>query len=276
MVKTDLYETLDASILIIDIRNFTPNLKDSEASASTHRMFCQFLAHFYQTCAQSCAAACDPKEERPLYLNSTGDGILAVFLSKKRHYVDAYLAGLMLFNKLPALFKQYNRRKHKRVSNVAFGIGIDTGSVWHITSMDDKSSPSIETYIGDCINIAARVESVTKDHDRTNLIISEHTYRFLCQQMFGLDYQQLMRKATDHRLTGQTKKRIWSQMNKLDEKLLLRFISAYNLRGVSEPVRLYRLSPTLAAPSRKECRHMLKLLTKNAVHLQTVLHYMTH
>lgn len=274
MAKADPYQTLDASILIIDIRNFTPNLKDSESSESTHRVFCQFLAHFYQTCAESCALACDPNEKRPLYLNSTGDGILAVFLSASRHYVDAFLAGVILFNKLPSLFEQYNRRKHKRVSDVAFGIGIDTGNVWHVTSMDGQT-PSIETYIGDCINIAARVESVTKEHDRTNLIISEHTYRFLCRKIFGLDYRQLMRKATDRRLTGRTKKQVWNKMNRLDESLLLRFISAYNLRGVSEPVRLYRLSPTLAAPKRRECRHMLKLLTVDETHHRAVIGQMT-
>ncbi len=266
------FQKLHASILIADIRNFTPNLKDSESSASTHLYFCQFLANFYEACSSTCSLACDPDERHLLYLNSTGDGILSVFLSPRRHFADAYLAGILLYNKLPGLIDSYNKHKHKRVPDVSFGIGIDTGTVWRVTSSENSTTgkPFIETYIGNCINIAARVEAVTKEHDRTNLIVSENTYQELCRFLFKTDYHELMINATDDALTGSKKKSIWDQMNKLDENLLLRFISAYNLRGVSEPVRLYRLSPTLASPDRKECQKLLKDLTVDPVHLRAV------
>lgn len=35
-----------ASILIVDIRNFTPNLKDSAASFKMHKLFLHFLSDF--------------------------------------------------------------------------------------------------------------------------------------------------------------------------------------------------------------------------------------
>lgn len=274
MTSSRRYDNLSASILIADIRNFTPNLRDSERSTTSHLIFCEFLSDFYRTCVDACTISCAPGD-KSLYINSTGDGILGVFLSEKRHYVDAYLAGIMLFNKLPALFKAYNRKKHKRVPDVSFGIGIDSGSVWRVTSADEDplDQPVIQTYIGDCINIAARVESVTKEHDRTNLIVSENTYQFLCQNLFDINYANLMNQATDKSLTGKKKKQIWDKMNKLDEHLLLRFISAYNLRGVSRPIRLYRLSPTLASPKRPECRKLLKALSQGSSHYKSVCGY---
>jgi class 3 adenylate cyclase len=269
------YQSLDASIVIVDIRNFTPNLKDSESSTSTHRLFCDFLSHFYRTCVETCTLACGSGDPRSLYINSTGDGVLAVFLSTGRHFIDAYLSGIMLFNKLPLLFEEYNRRKHRRVADVGFGIGLDSGAVWRVTSSDSTGeNPAIETYIGDCINIAARVESVTKEHDRTRMIVSQHTYELLCQRLLRTDYNRLWRQATDRELTGRRKKTVWDRMNAMDERFLLRFISAYNLRGVSEPVRLYRLSPTLASPKRRECQSMLKRLTASATHLKSINDYM--
>ncbi len=265
------FEHRHASILIVDIRNFTPNLKDSERSAATHKAFCHFLSQFYQTCVETCSSACDPSESQPLYINSTGDGILSVFLSRRRHFIDAYLAGIMLFNRLPVLFDAYNRNKKGLAPAVSFGIGADSGEVWRVTSADaPEGKPVIETYIGDCINIAARVESVTKEHDRTHMIISQRTYELLCRSLCDTDYNHLWRQATNSDLTGRKKKTVWDRMNKLDESFLLRFISAYNLRGVSEAIRLYRLSPTLASPKTKECQRIFNRLTVNAAHLRAV------
>lgn len=265
------YKNLSASILIVDIRNFTPNLKDSEGNRTSHRAFCHFLSRFYHMCVETCSAACDPNERQSLYINSTGDGILSVFLSPHRHFVDAYLAGVLLSNRLPKLFSAYNKRKHKRVPNIAYGIGVDSGEVWRVTSSDSTDrKPSIETYIGDCINIAARVESVTKEHDRTDMIVSQHTYEMLCRHFVETDYNKLWQQATDREPTGKKKKNVWSRMNKLDESFLLRFISAYNLRGVSEPIRLYRLSPTLSSCKTHECQKVLKTLSVNPAHLRAI------
>jgi class 3 adenylate cyclase len=270
MINSSNDHRLQASILIADIRNFTPNLKDSEASQTMHNIFHQFLSDFYSCCVACCTLACGSDDKKSLYINSTGDGILSVFLSR-RHYMDAFLAGIILFNKLPALFDKYNRRKHKRISDVSFGIGIESGNVWRVTS-DSISShqPAIETYIGDCINIASRVESVTKEHDRTTLIISEQIDELLCEQLCGAHYHDLMKDATNFSLPAGQRKRIWEKMYELDERLLLRFISAYNLRGVSKPVRLFRLSPTLATPARKECQKVLKGLAVDASHYQSI------
>ncbi len=263
-----------ASILIVDIRNFTPNLKDSEASPKMHKIFLQFLSDFYSCCVASCTLACGPGNEESLYINSTGDGILSVFHSR-RHYMDAFLSGLILFNKLPSLFDKYNRRKHRSIPDVSFGIGIESGNVSRVTSnWGPADQPKIETYIGDCINVAARVESVTKEHDRTTLIISEQVDELLCERLCGVQYHTLMKDATDFSLPGHRRKKIWAEMYELDERMLLRFISAYNLRGVSKPVRLFRLSPTLATPARKECQKILKQLAVNGAHYEAINQFM--
>lgn len=163
----------NASVLIVDIRNFTSNLRHCRDSPDGGNAFCDFLSRFYDYCVKVCKTSClfDPPET--LYVNSTGDGILSVFLSPERHFLSAYLAGIVLTNGLRGLCESYNKRKSKRIPDVSFGIGMDSGIVRRVTSDPlNKREPKLETYIGNCINVAARIESITKDHARTSMLIS--------------------------------------------------------------------------------------------------------
>lgn len=269
---SDKNSGLEASILIVDIRNFTPNLRDSRVLRDGRKAFCRFLARFYDCCAQACLVACVSDQPKSLYMNSIGDGVLSVFLSPERHFLDAYLAGVILFNKLPRLCHEYNQRKRRRVPDVSFGIGIESGTVWQVTSSDTlvSNAPIIETYIGDCINVAARVESATKDHARTLMLVSEQVNWLLCKHLFGEDYRELMQQALNYSLPDNERKQLWNRMDKLNEHLLVTFISAHNLRGVSEPVPLFRVSPTLAALERPEFQALLRRLSLDETHSQKI------
>src|SRR5438477_12366433 len=100
----------NASVLIVDIRNFTSNLSNCRDTLDGSNPFCDFLSHFYDYCVRVCETACQSDLPDSLYVNSTGDGILGVFLSPERHFLTAYLAGIVLANGLGRLCENYNKR----------------------------------------------------------------------------------------------------------------------------------------------------------------------
>ena len=267
---------LDSSVMIVDIRNFTPNLRDTRDSPNGRNLFRQFLSQFYECCLQTCEVACmsDPKED--LYINSTGDGVLTVFLAPDRHLYSAYLAGLVLSNQLYGLCEKYNQRKPKSIPDVFFGIGIDSGPVLRVIAHGFRDAqPPMETYIGNCINVAARLEALTKDYERTSVLFSERFNSLLCKKLFDQDYPQLMNEA----LTSSSPRRrklLWKKMTELNEALLVTFMQKHNLRGVSEPMALFRLSPTLGVRQRKAFQRLIGNLCENGQQLRKVNEILDH
>lgn len=266
----------NASVLIVDIRNFTPNLSHCRDSQNGSNAFCDFLSRFYGYCVQVCEAACLLDGPDSLYVNSTGDGILSVFLSPERHFLNAYLTGIVLNNGLMEICEKYNKRKPKRIPDISFGIGIDSGVVRRVTSYPlNRTVPKLETYIGNCINVAARIESITKDHARTSLLISEQVNWLLCRHLFQEDYQQLMRDALISP-SAEERRKLWGRMASLNESLLVGYMHEHNLRGVSQPMPVFRLSPSLAAPGRPEFQDLLLRLCCNEHHLECINKILTH
>lgn len=260
----------NASVLIVDIRNFTPNLSHCRDSPNGSNPFYDFLSRFYGYSARVCKAACLLEAPESLYVNSTGDGVLSVFLSPERHFLNAYLAGIVLTNGLKGICENYNKRKSKRIPNISFGIGIDSGVVRRVTSHPlNELTPKLETYIGDCINVAARIESITKDHARTLMLISEEVNWLLCRRLFKEDYRRLMVDAL-RASSPDERRKLWTRMNSLNESLLVGYMHEHNLRGVSKPMPVFRLSPTLASPEHPEFQDLLLKLCVNQHHLQSI------
>jgi class 3 adenylate cyclase len=98
-----------------------------------------------------------------------GDGIMALF----EHADDALRAGLAILSELDAF--NTDRRAAGRAP-IAVGIGINSGSLM-LGTIGEKDRMD-GTVISDAVNLASRVESLTKDY-RTPLLISEHTWRQL-------------------------------------------------------------------------------------------------
>lgn len=259
-----------ATVLMVDVRNFTLNLSSRQDSRNGRNHFCQFLSHFYDYCVEACETACMHDTPESLYVNSTGDGALCVFLSPERHFLNAYLVGLTLTNTLRALCREYNQTKPKRISDVSFGIGLDSGSVRRVASrVAGRNGTDIETYIGNCINIAARIEALTKEHGNTTMLISEQLNWLLCKRLFNEDYSSLMRDAVTTQAPNK-RRRVWNRMSRLNESLLVAFMHAHNLRGVSKPMPLFRVSPTLSIPSSKEFQALLAKICVNRKQLAKV------
>src|SRR5262249_26226941 len=98
-----------------------------------------------------------------------GDGIMALF----KHADDALRAGLAILAELDAF--NADRRAAGRPA-IAVGIGINSGSLMLGTIGEEDRMDG--TVLSDAVNLASRVENLTKDY-RIALLISEHTWRQL-------------------------------------------------------------------------------------------------
>jgi class 3 adenylate cyclase len=98
-----------------------------------------------------------------------GDAIMALFAKAD----DAVRAGLAM---LGALDEFNAQRRSAGLDPIAIGIGINSGSLM-LGTIGEKHRMD-GTVISDAVNLAARVESLTKDY-RVPLLISEYTHRQL-------------------------------------------------------------------------------------------------
>lgn len=221
---------LPATALIVDIRDFTPTYRRLDDAGQTERFF-EFLEGFLEICRGACreSFASDPGDQ--LYLSSTGDGVLAVFehAAGERadlHAVRAWLAGLRLVERLPALFAKLHAAEGSR-----FGIGIESGTV-------NRVGPGpLATRIGHCINRAARLEPITKMFRETMLVVGEQANQLLVQGLEGVDYAALLRST---RTEGE---RAWVGLRNANDSLGVFWIGNLMLKGVERPMHVFRLSP---------------------------------
>jgi class 3 adenylate cyclase len=221
---------IPATALIVDIRDFTPTYRRLDDAGEVERFF-EFLEAFLEVNRAACHASFDGDPGDQLYLKSTGDGVLAVFESMPgeppgRHAARAWLAGLRLVERLPALFKQLGG-----FGKAPFGIGIESGTV-------NRIGPGrLATRIGHCINRAARLEPITKLFSGTLLVIGEQANQHLVNALQSVDYDELL-KAT--RVEGE---RAWAALRSANDALGVLWIGNLVLKGVERPTHVFRASP---------------------------------
>lgn len=114
-----------------------------------------------------------------------GDAIMAMFgapINHKDHALQACRAALGCIEALTALNTEFAIRNWPEIK---IGIGINTGFM----NAGNIGSETIQNYtvIGDSVNLAARLESLTKEYD-VKIIISEFTYEivknhFKCREL---------------------------------------------------------------------------------------------
>src|SRR5580765_8499507 len=99
------------SSVIVDLRNFTPHLVASPEDQEGISSFCHFLTKFYALCLESCLVALPPpiRYHPPLYMSSTGDGVLFVFFDQY-YYLQAFLAAHIMHIQLRKYCDQYNHQ----------------------------------------------------------------------------------------------------------------------------------------------------------------------
>lgn len=270
----DVSDPIPATVLLVDLRNFTPNLNAAKPDDRGINQFCYFLSHFYSLCLDSTLLALPPncRGEAPLYVSSTGDGMLCV-VRHPEHVRYGFFAAAILNTVLQGICTKYNQaRGISDCPQTSFGIGVECGDVCRIQAfVSPGKSPFVDTYIGECINVAARAESMTKLYDRSNTILAAGINEELSALIYGDSYRALIEKAIDDSSSDEARLEAQDRMNEINRGLCLTFMHHHNLKGVSKPMPLFRLAHGSVTLGNPRFDALLKRLASDEEHLQEVL-----
>lgn len=149
----------EMTILFCDIRNFT-QLSERMTPEDNFRFINSFLSQMEPPIVR----------HRGLIDKYIGDAIMALF---GKTADDAIAASIEMLHALAA----YNTtRQRSDRPPIQMGIGLNTGAL--ILGVVGGQNRIDSTVIGDAVNLASRVEKMTKRY-RVPLLITEHTYRSL-------------------------------------------------------------------------------------------------
>ncbi len=147
------------TILFSDLRSFTSFSEEMSPQENF-----QFLNAFLRRIGPSI------REHNGFIDKFIGDSIMALF---PRSADDAVQAGIAMMQKL----EDYNRERIRYQRRpLRIGIGINTGSLMLGTIGEHNRMES--TVISDAVNLASRIESLTK-HYGVSFLLSEHTFHEL-------------------------------------------------------------------------------------------------
>lgn len=156
-------ETRVVSILFADIRNFT-----GLAARLSPAEVVTFLNDFW-------SALSEPVRRNRGSVNKLiGDGMLAIFGAPVSHIdnqENAVLCALEMIQSLDSVNQKYSEVFG---SEIRIGVGINTGEV--VVGNVGTSDHMEYTVIGDAVNIASRIESMTKSKPNS-ILISEDTWQ---------------------------------------------------------------------------------------------------
>ena len=160
--KTNVSENRNISILFSDIRNFTRMSENQDAQSVVNLLNSYFSS-----------MGCEIISENGYIDKFIGDAIMAVFgatQNSENSTENAIRAGI----KMLASLENFNNTAEKNQRNkIAIGIGINCGEC--ILGNIGFQNKMDYTVIGDTVNLASRIESLTKLY-RHPLIISEDVY----------------------------------------------------------------------------------------------------
>ncbi len=260
-VTTVVDRPVPTTAVIADLRNFTPNLNASSLDADGRNTFCDFLATFYGDCLDACSVAlpAHARADAPVQVTSTGDGVLATFRGE-RHAERAYLAAIVMDAVLERRCAAYAADpRFAGAPPTGYGIGVESGEA----SRTQRANPSfgVDTYIGTCVNVAARAESITKTLESANTIVADTAIERVSASLFGRTFEELRvreRAAPDDDARGL----LHDEMEKLNRELCVAFIGRHLLKGVTAPMPLYRFARTAMTPGVPRFERLLRLLVQ--------------
>ena len=261
--------------VLVDLRNFTQNLNASKSDEHGVSLFGKFLSELYAIFVDTCLHAFDARDRSAKYfhLSSTGDGVLIIF-SGSAHARRGFLAAILLHHVLQRECETYNSIQSENTQEkLSFGIGVDSGNVHRITvhPPDDTHCPGIDTYIGPCINVAARAEALTKTYYRAHTIVAQSTVEDLSTEIFGKSYKNLIKTSLNPAVEDAERLALQDEMKVLNRNLCLAFLYYHRLRGVDNPVALYRLVDYAVHPGNPRFDALVRRLTDSDAHLEDVL-----
>lgn len=144
----------EMSVLFSDIRDFT-TLSESMTPSDSFKSINAYLSRMEPAI----------NENNGFIDKYIGDGIMALFRGGADDALKAAIAMLHIL-------REYNSTRQKQ-KPLSIGIGINTGDL--MLGVVGGNSRMDSTVIGDTVNLASRVESMTKNY-RVPLLITHHTF----------------------------------------------------------------------------------------------------
>ncbi len=269
-VTTLVDPPVGTTALIADLRNFTPNLNASKLGDDGVNTFCDFLATFYGDCLEACLVALPApvRGEPPVYVSSTGDGVLAIFRGD-RHAERAYLAAILMDAILARRCAAYARDpRFAGAPGTSYGIGVESGEASRTSR--SASQLGLDTYIGHCVNVASRAESITKTLQHANTIVADTAVERVSAALFGRTFEELrVRERVVE--TDDERAALHDEMERLNRELCVVFIGRHVLKGVDAPTPLYRFARTAMSLGVPRFERLLRrLVSDDATHLAEV------
>jgi len=166
------------TVLFSDIRSFT-----KMAEVLSPQELLNFLNAYFRRMNQSI------HQYHGFIDKFIGDAIMALFAAPDRSKEEEAVNAIRAAIAMQRAIQEYNVQRIRRgYLPIASGIGIHSGPVVIGTVGSEDRMDS--TVLGDVVNLASRLESLTK-HYQAKIIISAHTYRLLGDETFSLQWREL-------------------------------------------------------------------------------------
>ncbi|GHV72357.1 hypothetical protein AGMMS49928_29070 [Spirochaetia bacterium] len=244
-------DKLICSVCIFDTRSFTDNLRYFSKIDDT-----DFIELIKILCQNGLQLASELDKGNNFYFNSTGDGFITIFFGNNSS-IKCYLYSLILSKKNKDECIKFKEKKNREIK---FGIGLEFGTVERVEI--NSSEYKIITYIGDVINITARIEAETKNHFSANIMMGENINKDIVKKLYNIDYDDIVKKVKiSNNIKSVTK--YLNMLNTINHKMLLTFLSEHILKGVEKQVALFRVSPTLSKRDSPYFHNFIKKCTEH-------------
>lgn len=239
--------------LLIDLRNFTAQL-DAAVEGAALQGFCNRLADFYSLCRAAAEISTAPGG---YHLTSTGDGMLCIFHGP-RHGREAFLCALLLRLLIVRVFPAAEDAAGVPVSS--FGIGVESGELCRVMAGGRA------TYIGQCINMASRLETITKSFDSADVVIGEQLVSLLYADVLKQDFPAMSAQAIDSDVKDKEHLELVSRFGRFNQALCLNFLHYHRLKGVNRPMALHGISKRAGSPGNPRFDALLGTLCRDLPH----------
>jgi class 3 adenylate cyclase len=184
-----------ATAMVLDLRNSTALLRLLK-SKDKRMLIIKMMIGIHEEVINYLYESSGVKES-DFAFNDTGDGYLIVFANES-HAISCVQCALHLRTVLRRHIAEYNRALKIVRANLRydFGIGVHTAYARFI-EMECKTGGdkifSKQIILGNAVNSAARVESMTKNFFDIDLLITENT-RYNCQKQAAGKVKNLFKK----------------------------------------------------------------------------------
>lgn len=235
-----------STTVITDIRNFSKTFKDFQHRESSD--FLEFLDNYY-----ACQSVVANVISDNVYMSSTGDGILAIFMGED-HHKNGYAYMLATHRVLGDLCQDFINAHPD--THISFGMGGDSGNVWNI------GSDYLNTYVGTVINRASRIEGTTKLFANTTTAVGNSLYKYLIEEVYPETYALMEEHETYDALLNEKPETVL-----ISKEFMLQYVFDMPLKGIDSNAPIFRMSDSLVKNDELYWGVLNKLIDKDRVKL---------